>query len=244
MSIQLRCANLSCAATLKMPDGAVGKEVRCPLCGHLQPIPRPRPPAEASGDLSQAVTDEPIPPAEEILDVLPVPRDEVSRKSAQRWQEEEDDLPSRRWDRFQDGSCPFCEARVAADARRCRSCGRNIDADHLERVFQGLSRRRALYRLLFLLFGGSGIPVLVVGGLVLLLTDFPALGGVILLVGFVLCCVGVYCAASYKAHKEIGFIVMVLGIFGLLVLAFVPDENAAVLDRIRRRLRGRFALDD
>jgi hypothetical protein len=41
MAIELRCRNEHCGRAMRAPDDAAGKEVRCPLCGLVQPVPTP-----------------------------------------------------------------------------------------------------------------------------------------------------------------------------------------------------------
>jgi len=244
MSIPHRCTNASCATTLQIPDGAVGKEVRCPLCGHLQTIPRSRSPAAPRSELSQAVTSEPTALAEEeILDVLPVHGDGITRiPGLRRIQEDDDNRHTRQHrDRFQEESCPFCQAEVEEDARLCLFCGRRIDDHRLNCVFQGLRKQRARNQLLSFLFGLPGIGM-VVGGYAFEYQD-PGLGVLMAAGGYVLFCVGIGYAVAYKRYNLVWLLLVFLGLVGLIILAILPDEKRKVLARIRRRLVARSAFD-
>ncbi len=243
MNLELACEK--CRRLLSVPLECLGKRVQCAVCGTVQTARTP--------SASAIQPDEPVPfqsVADESGRARPLPESdsdrrmiretqqplEPTRSRPRRYEEDDEDLRSRRID------CPYCRETISSTAEGCRWCGRSIDVDLIEEDLHRLEKERTRQNLLSFAFGIPGL-LLFVGGYIARgvlgvngagneLLAFP-----IFLLGAALLLVGSIFFARYKGqHSALGLLVFG-GCIGLIVLLVIDDKKSKQIRRLKRFLR-------
>lgn len=104
----IRWTCLSCNKQLKAARSATGKTIKCPQCGEVTHIPRPKPTHQPPP------TNRLLPPDINLLPFLsPAPDQPPAHQHAP--------SPART------KTCPFCAEPIHVDAKKCKHCGEIID---------------------------------------------------------------------------------------------------------------------
>lgn len=243
MPIEFRCENAGCGGQLRVPDGAAGKRAKCPRCGNVQRVPA----AEPAPVVAEVA--EPEPYEDNVVREAERPRrarlgdepDDYAEDRPRRRGEddEDDDLRHRLRGRPDEQlTCPRCAAPVSAGDRECESCGYDLDPEVLKKELGRLRWTRSLFQGLMFLFVVPGI-VMVAVAVVLQISEYPSAlavngfyGG-----GNLLILLGVALGAPHKRFNLAWMLLGLLGIFGLIVLACLPDVKRQRMKRIRQILR-------
>jgi hypothetical protein len=96
MPIEVQC---SCGTTLRAPDAAAGKKIKCPKCEAIVPVPAAADPAAGMRAAPPSLPPEPAPPMASAAPAPPRRRDDIEEEDDRRPRrrfEEEDDRPRRR----------------------------------------------------------------------------------------------------------------------------------------------------
>jgi DNA-directed RNA polymerase subunit RPC12/RpoP len=225
MPIIVACTNPECRSQLRVPEEHLGKQVKCPHCGHIQLIagPLPAEPAVATADNPPAEPPRPQPGLAEPRPARAYPADEDEPRPRRRRPCYADEAPEL--------VCPYCRAMIEVDTEACERCDAPLDTRSLKREWSRITKERTISNLLSFLLGLPGLGLTIVA---IAFADDLLLQIILLAVGTVLIIVGLACAARFKGQNPAWGLFGLLGIIGFVVLFVIL---ASLGDRNQRKLR-------
>ncbi len=242
MPILFRCDNTNCGGKMRVPDSAAGKRAKCPRCGNVQRVPGiPAAIIAETAEGTHHVGHEIERHQDLRRSAEPAPYEErLHRRPAESGDEQHERSPRERGyrSREEDLVCPRCAQSITLDDPECEACGYELDFETMRGQLSRLRWTRSLFQGLMFFFVMPGV-LLIAACVVLFLNNYPFDLWVYTFAasGLALTVLGVALGALHKRFNPGWMLLGFLSIFGLLILAFVPDVRRQRMRRIRQYLR-------